>query len=978
MRDRTLDRRFERFRRKGDVAALGRVFDRTAPELLRVAMSLVQDPGEADDLLQATYLTAIERAERYDSSRRLVPWLLGILVNHAHEARRHRGARSEEMLAAVDAPGPDPSEAASSLELSELLTNALERLPAKHRGVLEPYLRDGKRAVDIARDTGQAPGTVRMQIHRGLDLLRRALPAGTALGAGVIALGGRGLAAVRDEVLREAAASTVALTAAGASATGVPLTTSTLGGLTVSKKASLAAITVLLAMTLTWLARPAFMFPDDSVESAPVVPVALKTAPSSSGDPGIDPVEAPVEAVDEGPVARGAVEEPPVANALAAFTGRILEHDGVPVVGVGVELFEAAPDLMTRSIAGAFGGGISRSDIVSARVTTDEEGRFTLANARVRALRVIGVDLGGQRSALRAIDVGAESGLTTDLGDIVLDPFGVLRGRILDADGEPVQGARVRAAAIPAFVAQLGLVELRPESELLLSSGGDPRIVLELPNWLLEFTDRLPVATTWTDAAGAFQLTHVAEGPVTLFVDKAGLGSSLTPISFLGRDANTDFGTITLGAGARVAGQVLDAAGNPVPEAEVLIGKANLVGGMSSAGFAVLHPAGRTDARGRFTLGGLPNAPNVAVAVRRSKAHPWTVAVADHDAGVEVRLPAALPLELVAIAADGAPVDALQIRVFGADFIPSAVVAMTGIGGVQPALESLGEGRFRTEPLPPGRYLVVGRSPKHGFAETMASWKEGSAVELRFLPRSPMRVRVRGEGGLPVGRALVSVHDLDQSGPSDGRALTDANGWCELSVTRRLDQERQRFALRVEHPEYAVAYRDDVQPGGAPVEVELDHGGNVELTIVSGGFPVSEPVMVIPRGALPTARGRRLSVHRRLGRGRQGDLPRLRPRDLQLQGDVALEGGPPKARAAKRPGGARRHGGPREGPRRRSRWRDDAGRGFDRHGLRAPDDSAAGRCRARANHAQGRRLRRSACRRAAARGRGRLAPRGDR
>ena len=43
-------------------AALGAIFDATAPELLRVAMSLVGAAGEADDLLQDTFLTAIERA----------------------------------------------------------------------------------------------------------------------------------------------------------------------------------------------------------------------------------------------------------------------------------------------------------------------------------------------------------------------------------------------------------------------------------------------------------------------------------------------------------------------------------------------------------------------------------------------------------------------------------------------------------------------------------------------------------------------------------------------------------------------------------------------------------------------------------------------------------------------------------------------------------------------------------------------------
>jgi DNA-directed RNA polymerase specialized sigma24 family protein len=44
---------FERWRQRGDVAALAGVFDRTAPEIWRVARHLCGNRSEADDLLQA-------------------------------------------------------------------------------------------------------------------------------------------------------------------------------------------------------------------------------------------------------------------------------------------------------------------------------------------------------------------------------------------------------------------------------------------------------------------------------------------------------------------------------------------------------------------------------------------------------------------------------------------------------------------------------------------------------------------------------------------------------------------------------------------------------------------------------------------------------------------------------------------------------------------------------------------------------------
>lgn len=57
---------FERFRR-GDAAALGELFDRVAPALLRIAVHLARDPGEAEDLLQATFLKAIEARFQFEA-----------------------------------------------------------------------------------------------------------------------------------------------------------------------------------------------------------------------------------------------------------------------------------------------------------------------------------------------------------------------------------------------------------------------------------------------------------------------------------------------------------------------------------------------------------------------------------------------------------------------------------------------------------------------------------------------------------------------------------------------------------------------------------------------------------------------------------------------------------------------------------------------------------------------------------------------
>ena len=62
MNDAALDRLFLRFRDRRDGRALAKLFDVTAPELMRVGVHLVRDVNRAEDLLQNTFRIAIERA----------------------------------------------------------------------------------------------------------------------------------------------------------------------------------------------------------------------------------------------------------------------------------------------------------------------------------------------------------------------------------------------------------------------------------------------------------------------------------------------------------------------------------------------------------------------------------------------------------------------------------------------------------------------------------------------------------------------------------------------------------------------------------------------------------------------------------------------------------------------------------------------------------------------------------------------------
>lgn len=100
---------------------------------------------------------------------------MGILILHARQMQRSL-SRIPEVERIVQPSARDPSEIASSHECEEELDRAFRSLPDRYREVLVPRFRLGLRGEEIARNTGRSPGVVRMQIHRGLELLKRALP----------------------------------------------------------------------------------------------------------------------------------------------------------------------------------------------------------------------------------------------------------------------------------------------------------------------------------------------------------------------------------------------------------------------------------------------------------------------------------------------------------------------------------------------------------------------------------------------------------------------------------------------------------------------------------------------------------------------------------------------------------------------------------------------------------------------------------
>ena len=169
------DLAFARFQSSRDPEDLATVVRETAPPLFHAARAMTRDEDAAEDLVQNTFVAAIDGAQSYDPRHPVVPWLLGILTNRARRRRRRERRSPDPGRLRREAPLPDPSEALAEREFVRAVERAVQILPRTYRAVVDLHLRVGLTPLEISERLQRPRSTVRTQLARGLSKLRRAL-----------------------------------------------------------------------------------------------------------------------------------------------------------------------------------------------------------------------------------------------------------------------------------------------------------------------------------------------------------------------------------------------------------------------------------------------------------------------------------------------------------------------------------------------------------------------------------------------------------------------------------------------------------------------------------------------------------------------------------------------------------------------------------------------------------------------------------
>jgi RNA polymerase sigma-70 factor (ECF subfamily) len=166
--------------RQGDGVALGRLYRRYAPALLRYLERCTGERAEAEDILQETFVRLFEGRGSYEGRGRFRSWLFTVatrlVVDRARRARRH-AELLESALAPWSTAPAEPMDAFFTAGTQQRIDAALADLPPEYALAFHLRVQEGFAYAEIAAMCGDPAGTLRSRVHHAVRRLRAALAA---------------------------------------------------------------------------------------------------------------------------------------------------------------------------------------------------------------------------------------------------------------------------------------------------------------------------------------------------------------------------------------------------------------------------------------------------------------------------------------------------------------------------------------------------------------------------------------------------------------------------------------------------------------------------------------------------------------------------------------------------------------------------------------------------------------------------------
>ncbi len=164
----------------GDHTAFEYLFNRYRDAIYRLLVQRLGGTGDAEDLLQETFIKVYINLHRYRAEYTFGQWVYTIARNTFvdYVRRRQEDISIDERFSAPASPTPTPEESVINLQQRSQIEHCLDRLAPRYRQLISMRFFEEYSYEEIAAKLSLPLGTVKTQIHRAREQMCRLITEG--------------------------------------------------------------------------------------------------------------------------------------------------------------------------------------------------------------------------------------------------------------------------------------------------------------------------------------------------------------------------------------------------------------------------------------------------------------------------------------------------------------------------------------------------------------------------------------------------------------------------------------------------------------------------------------------------------------------------------------------------------------------------------------------------------------------------------